>query len=374
MKQITILVLLSISWWSCQTDDSDKKYNEVILTAVDLIQEPVITAGDPGTEDNQFGFEGGTCRKVGDTYYIFTTEVFDQPKTAAVRMALWTSGNGIDFQKKSVIASTNYNWEDTTHRMSPWSPMAVYDQERELWSVFHVGYRRKANSTNVFNMSGRIFRYDSEVKGREGIGGPYQEGDWVTILGEPDWWEGPGEIVSFYPYKAGDEWWAFYGGNSVPDHIDASGQEQEVKHIFYAGLAQSKDGLTDEWERQYDLNPVQMDPEFIENSVVTKINDHLYINLYDGANEHAISYSWSPDGINWQPEQLIEFPDPPGWIKSTRTPLGLIDEGNGIYSIYFTAFDGNNPEKIEPTWHDGFGHVGLLKVKLEIQATGSESE
>jgi hypothetical protein len=193
------------------------------------------------------------------------------------------------------------------------------------------------------------------------------------LLGEPDWWEGPGQVVSFYPFKAGDEWWAFYGGNSVPDHIDASGEErQAVKHIFYAGLAKSKGGITDDWERQYKLNPVQMDPEFVENSVVTKINDHLYINLYDGANEHAISYSWSTDGINWKPEQLINLPDPPSWIKNTRTPISLIDEDDGIYSIYFTAFDGNNPEKIEPTWHDGFGNIGLLKVKLNIQTQGNK--
>ena len=367
MKQIAGMLVVSVFWITCQSNASDKnrKPTEVGFEVVKLFQEPVITAGDPGTEDNKFGFEGGTCHKVNGTYYIFTTEVFDEPKTAAVRLALWTSDDGLSFKKESVIASTNYDWQDTTHRMSPWSPMAVYDPEREVWSVFHVGYRRKANSTNVFNMSGRIFRYDSEVKGREGIGGPYKEGDWVNLTGEPDWWEGPGEIVSFYPYKVGNEWWAFYGGNSVPNHIDATGQEQtETKHIFYAGLAKSTDGLTDKWERQYDLNPVQMDPEFIENSVVTKINDNLYINLYDGANEHAISYSWSEDGITWNPEQLIEFPDAPGWIKTTRTPLGLIDEGNGIYSLYFTAFDGNNPQRIEPTWHDGFGHVGLIKVKL----------
>jgi hypothetical protein len=44
---------------------------------------------------------------------------------------------------------------------------------------FHVGYRRKLNSTNVFNMSGRIFRLDSKVKGMAGIAGPYAEGGWA---------------------------------------------------------------------------------------------------------------------------------------------------------------------------------------------------
>ena len=47
-----------------------------------------------------------------------------------------------------------------------------------------------------------------------------------------------------------------------------------------------------------------------------------------------------------------------------RTPLGLINEGNHIYTIYFTAFDGDNPQKVLPLWHNGFGNVGMMKVKL----------
>jgi hypothetical protein len=249
--------------------------------------------------------------------------------------------------------------------MSPWAPNAVFDSLRNVWSVFHVAYKRKPNSSNVFNMTGRIFRYDSQVKGIEGIGGPYVEGGWIKLDRNPEWWEGPGEIVSFYPYKVGNEWWAFYGGNSVPDHVDANGTSNpNAKNIFYAGLVKSEGGLTDKWIRQAELNPVQMDPEFIENSIVTKVATNLYINLYDGANHHEISYAWSVDGIHWGKEQLIKLPNTPEWIKNTRTPLSLIEEGNGIYSIYFTAFDGNNPNKIEPLWHDGFGNVVLVKVKL----------
>lgn len=365
MKPLMSIIYLSLILSACSSNRKVNSVKDVLLDVVELNPNSIIKAGDPGTEDIKFGFEGGTCRKVNGVYYLFTTEVFNVPKTAATRLALWTSENGFSFQKKLVIAETNYNWEDTTYLMSPWSPMAVYDPDRDLWSVFHVGYRRKENSTDVFNMSGRIFRYDSEVNGIDGIAGPYKEGGWLDIQGKPDWWEGPGEIVSFFPYKIGKEWWALYGGNSVPEHVDANGTlNPNAKNIFYAGLAKSKGGLTDKWDRQYHLNPVQMDPEFIENSVVTKINDHLYINLYDGANKHEISYSWSVDGMYWAKEQLIKLPNPPAWIKNTRTPLSLIDEGNGIYSIYFTAFDGDNPNKIEPLWHDGFGNLGLVKVKL----------
>jgi hypothetical protein len=336
------------------------------LEFLSLYPRPVIGKYTPGTSDNKFGFEGGTVRKVRGTYYLFSTEVFDTPKTAAVRMAIWTSKDGVSFRKHSVIASTNRNWNDSTYRMSPWSPMTVFDPERNVWSVFHVGYRRKPNSTNVFNMSGRIFRLDSKVKGINGIAGPYTAGVLLNIDKKPDWFEGPGEIVSFYPYKIGNEWWGFYGANSVPDHVDANGTSNpNAKNIFYAALAKSEGGLADKWVRQSHLNPVLMDPEFVENTVVTKIHDSLYVALYDGANEQEISYACSKDGIHWEKEQLIRIPNAPKAIKNTRTPLCLIDEGKGVYTIYFTAFDGDNPGRVEPLWHDGYAHVWKMQVKLK---------
>ncbi len=335
------------------------------LQFVSIHPTPIIGKGHKGAEDVQFGFEGGTAQKVKGVYYIFTTEVFDTPKTAAVRLAIWSSKDGIKFQKKGIIAATNYNWNDTTNRMSPWSPMSVFDAERNVWSVFSVGYRRKPSATNVYNMSGRIMRYDSQVKGMDGIAGPYKEGGWITVDNKPEWWEGPGEIVSFFPYKIGAAWWAFYGGNSVPEHVDATGTlNPNAKNVFYNGLMKAEKGLTSKWVRQSKLSPVPVDPLFVENCVAIQVAPQLYITVYDGSNEHEISYACSKDGRHWGKEQLIKIPNAPSWIKNTRTPLCLINEGNGLYTIYFTAFDGKNPDKIEPLWHDGFGNVGKLTVRL----------
>jgi hypothetical protein len=351
---------------SCTRKQSLKSYSDVSLEVVNLHPEPIIKAGDPGTEDIKFGFEGGTSHKVNGRYYIFSTEVFDEPKTAAVRLAIWESADGIKFEKQGVIAETNFDWNDSTYHMSPWSPMVVFDDSLNRWSVFFVGYRRKPNATDIWNMSGRIHRYDSKVPGVEGIKGPYIEGDWLNIDKKGDSWEGPAEIVSFYPYKVGKTWYGFYGSNSAPSYINPQSKpqsENEAKILFYVGLAKSS-SLTGKWERCTKLNPVFMDPEFIENPIVTKVNDSLYLVVYDGANKNAISYSWSKDGIHWQKEKLIQLPDAPKWLNSMRTPLGLISEGNDEYSLYFTAFNGVNPKKVLPFWHDGFGNVGLVKLKL----------
>jgi hypothetical protein len=139
------------------------------LQFVSIHPKPVIGQNYSGTGDNKFGFEGGTCVKVEGVYYLFTTEIFDIPKTAATCLALWASKNGQDFKRHTTIVETNRNWEDTTHHMSPRSPMVVYDADRDVWSVFYVGYRREAGSTNVYKMSGKIFRYDSGVKGKKAL-------------------------------------------------------------------------------------------------------------------------------------------------------------------------------------------------------------
>ena len=50
--------------------------------------------------------------------------------------------------------------------------------------------------------------------------------------------------------------------------------------------------------------------------------------------------------------------------REALNSYGKINEGKGVYTIYFTAFDGDNPKKIEPLWHDGYGNVWRMQVKL----------
>ena len=216
-------------------------------------------------------------------------------------------------------------------------------------------------------MSGRIARIDSAAPGRSGIAGPYQSGGYLDLPGPRDAWEGPAREVSFFPYRAANGGWlAFYGSNSAPEFIDPLSKPQEnnaARILFHVGLA-SAPSLTGAWTRLSALNPVLMDPEFIENPVVTRLRSDLFCAVYDGGNMHAISYAFSRDGVRWEPEKLLELPDAPAWLHAMRTPLGLIDEGQETYTLYFTAFDGVNPDKVPPLWHDGFGHVGRCTVAL----------
>jgi len=361
MKQLLLLIFIAAALFV------QGQNKNVQLQFMSVYPQPIIGKGTKGAETVRFGFEGGTSVKLFGYYYIFTTENFDEPKTAAVRLALWKSKDGIKFTRIYQMAQTNFNWNDTsTNLMSTWSPMLAFDTEKNRWSVFHVGYSRKPGSTDVYNMFGRIRRYDSEMFGKKGIAGPYKLGDWLNIDPQGAAWEGSAKSVSFSAYKVGKEWYGFIGTNTVPSiqsPTSMGANTGETKVFFRVSLTKAN-SLTGRWERVDSLSPVLFDPEFIENPIVTKINDSLYIAVYDGDNKHELSYAVSTDGIHWGKEHLMLIPNAPTWLHSMRTPLGLIDEGNNVYTIYFTAFDGNNPDKILPLWHNGFGNVGMMKVKL----------
>lgn len=176
----------------------------VQLQLLSVYPQPIIGKDTIGAEKVRFGFEGGTCEKQGNQYYIFTTEIFDEPKTAAVRLALWKSRDGLQFNRIYQLAETNFNWNDTnTNLMSPWSPVLTFDPEKNRWSVFHVGYSKKPGSPDVYNMFGRICRYDSKVPGRKGIDGPYKAGGWLNIAAQGPAWEGVAKALSFSAYKVG---------------------------------------------------------------------------------------------------------------------------------------------------------------------------
>ena len=337
------------------------------LELLELSATPVFAKASALANHIAFGFEGGTAHKIGERYFIFTTECLSEPKTAASRLALYTSEDGAAFTRHSTVLDLHGDWREPASFWNPWSPMVVFDDAANRWSLFYVHYVRKPGSDQPYNMTGRMARLDSATPGRDGITGPWTQAGLIDLADDqPDPWEGSCKVVSFYPYKIGNDWWAFYGSNNAPTFIAPDSLPQEGSAMkFWVGLAKSANASLDgQWIRQTALNPVLMDPDFMENPVVTRLRDDVFICVYDGGNTHALSYAFSRDGIHWDKEQVLELPSAPAWLKAMRTPLGLIAEADGTYTIFFTAFDGENPDGIVPLWHDGFGHLGRLRVAL----------
>ncbi|MCX6973491.1 MAG: hypothetical protein NTZ94_04165 [Verrucomicrobia bacterium] len=322
--------------------------NPIRFDIQELRETPVIDADHPDSKDNKYGFEGGSVVKLDGVYYLFTSEMAGDPFWVRMRLAIWTSPNGIEWKRVSTIKETSGKPRAETGLPyeSFWSPMPIFNDADNRWELFHVAYDRGGAT------GGRIWRTTSTIQGRAGIVGPYKD---VGIILQPDAesqkWEGRQGTASFFPYRVKDRWLAFYCS-----HGGAPG--------WQVGLAEAP-ALTGPWKRRVEGNPLPIEPVFNENPIVTRIGD-LYVAVYDSdvvnppkntyyKEKTSVGYSTSTDGIHWAKGGRIVV-QPPGsanWSVDIRTPLGLIDEGNDTFTLCYTA---ENKKRFWP--------VSMITLKL----------
>lgn len=328
-----------------------------VLELVSVYPRPVLTGDAPGAEDIQYGFEGGQVVKVSDTYHLFTTEMNGEPRFVKTRLAHWTSKDRIRWMRAGTLFESTADMSGNDVHASLWAPMPVYNHQENRWNLFYVGYRAKPEDASYppelapedtnpylehpdqehrnkhifYNSSGVILRAASQAQGLQGIGGPYSEVGIILKLGPASQpWEGIQGTDSFFPYQANGQWYGFYGSchcESLP-----------VKG-WQVGLASSPT-LTGPWTRVEGGNPILLDPRFVENPIVTRVEDGTYIAVYNGPQADAFGYSTSSDGIHWKRGMnfVIQPRDGTHWANTVRTPLGLIPEGHGMYTLFFTGF------------------------------------
>jgi hypothetical protein len=88
--------------------------------------------------------------------------------------------------------------------------------------------------------------------------------------------------------------------------------------------------------------------------------------VYDNHQPNEVGYAVSNDGIHWSSGQhLVVQKDDGIWASEVRTPLGLIEEGNGTYTLFYTA-----NQKTDGTQSDAYGvtqtpgAVGFVEVRV----------
>ncbi|WP_123806956.1 hypothetical protein [Sedimentisphaera salicampi] len=309
----------------------------------------VIEKGDPGTEDNKYGFEGGRVVRINKDYHLVTAERAGDPKIVKMRLAHWKSRDGISWQRVSTLYESSGEFEGKDPRAALWGPMPIFDKSKNRWYLVYVAYRAKPNDETgwYLNHEGKIWLAESQQKGRNGIDGPYKD---LGIILQPDEnsgpWEGLQGTDSFFPYKIDDTWYGFYG----------SAQTQADRNMDYpkwcVGLAKAE-SLQGPWERMSERNPIKLDPQFAENPVVTRLKDGRWVAMVDGGGG-GFKYSVSDDGLHWS--RAVRVPlERHGrrWWSAMRTPLCLIPEGEGIYTVFHTAYTKSE-----------FANVGMAKLKL----------
>jgi hypothetical protein len=284
------------------------------------------------------GFEGGTVVKLGDNYHAFTTEMMEGWNTGfnfrKTRLADWVSPDGIHWRRVRTIFYSTGDYTGNDPRASLWAPMPIYDRVDRRWNLFYIAYRSKPDVPPAWygNYDGESVRSISQVKGRMGIDGPYQNAGEVLRPGpDSDKWEGLQGDDSIFPYRADGRWFAFYG----------TAHTEKKFHSWLVGLA-SAPKLTGPWKRCTSLNPVSLGKRFVENPIVTKIGG-VYVAIYDvdGDQAQSIGYAASSDGVHWATgKQLLLFPQK---NAQPRTPLALIPNADGTFDLFATALSSLSP-------------------------------
>jgi hypothetical protein len=323
----------------------------IIIEATAFSPAPVIDAGSPGTEGNRYGFEGGTVLRLEEgVLHLVTAERSGDPMIVKMRLAHWQSQDGLAWERLSTLYESSGDFTGADPRAALWGPMPVYHETQNRWTLFYVAYRAKPNTPTAWyeNHEGRIWYAESTVQGRGGLGGPYQD---VGVILQPDAesqaWEGLQGVDSFFPFQAGGRWLGFYG----------SAQTQTVPCPFWGtGLAEAP-ALEGPWRRKQDGNPVKMDPVFAENPIVSRMGA-LHVALVDGGPNGKFGYATSRDGVTWSRADFIDLAKVgTPWWEVMRTPLCLLPEADGSWTMFFTAWRSRPGDQ-------AFGAIGRAKVRV----------
>ena len=353
---MTAILLISGVAWAQNSELSQFTQKEppcgVTLSIIEQREEPVIAKGMPGTEHNKYGFEGGCVLKLDGVYHLFTSEMVADPVHDKMMLAHWTSPDGKAWRRRDTMFESSASTDPKEIRSALWAPMPVYNEEEGRWNVFHVSF-----TPGDF---GRIWRAVSSTKGRQGIHGPWVDAECI-LEGDPKW-EGIAGCHSIFPYPVNGKWMAFYGS---ADH----------RSWWSAGLL-SAERLAGPWKRETTLNPVTLSGVLgTENPVVTRLKSGRYVAVFDtlknqpqrgyGMDGHLIGYAESVDGVHWSAAKQLDVDCAKLWVTNIRTPLGLVEEDDGTFTLFYTGFQ--RPAAGEPSkgWNE-YRNVGLLKVRLTV--------
>jgi hypothetical protein len=337
--------------------------SDLELVVTRQFDSPILTVRSSGAEGNKYGFEGGRVLKIKGAYHLFTSEMVGDPHWVKMKLAHWVSADRMHWKRVSTLVESSGDFTGKDPRASLWSPMPVYNAKEGRWNLFYVAYQAAPDTSHEWltNNEGRIWRAVSRTPGPDGIDGPYKDVGVILQRGsDSDSWEGLQGTDSFFPYSVGNTWCAFYG-TAHTENLPIS--------LWQVGLASAPE-LAGPWTRSTQLNPLKVEPRFIENPIVSRLADGTYVAVYDAEQENSIGYTFSTDGIHWSTGQHLMVQKGDGiWSNDVRTPLGLIEEGKDSFTLFYTA-----NEMVTGAHADAYGvtltpgAVGLVEVQLKRPA------
>ena len=332
--------------------------NKATRLQLELVQTepvPVIGVNHPDARDIPAGFEAGTTVEVTidgkSAYHMVSTtmETFGATRWADMRTEHWTSDDGNTWRRHRVLFRPGKNPETGMWELTG-SPFFFFDELADRWFVYFnfMAYdcRRSWGTPCLLRRAG------AKMKGLAGINGEFDySGEIVAPSGIAHPTDAAASSIS-PPFKAADgKWYAFLGGGPKP--FNAQSGRWWVLIVKAKGPEGPFIYMPEHAPERF------MEPTgFVENPLVTRIKgpvtgkeywtiifDFLQPEVTTGKNSQ-LGFSCSEDGLTWPVgnAQIVDMDKglPAGttpWWRCIRVPHQLIDEGNGLYTCFFSAYD-----------------------------------
>lgn len=334
-----------------KVNTSTRLYLELVKTEA----VPVIGVNHPDAKDIPAGFEAGTTVKVtldGKTAYHMvstTMETFGKTRWAYMRTEHWISDDGNTWRRHKVLFRSGTNPETGMWELTG-SPFFFFDEKADRWFIYFnfMAYDR----IRPWDTPTLLRRAGAKTKGVAGINGEFDyPGEIVAPSGIAHPTDASASSIS-PPFQAADgKWYAFLGGG--PEPFSPSSGKWWVLIVRAKGPEGPFIYMPEHAPERF------MEPTgFVENPLITMIKgpvtgkeywtiifNFLQPEVTVGPNSQ-IGFSCSEDGLTWPVgnAQIIDMDKglPAGadsWWRCIRVPHQLADEGNGIYTCFFSAYD-----------------------------------
>lgn len=295
---------------------------------------PLIDRSHAGSAGNECGYENGyVIEDERGVYHMLITEMFTRGTKNAngwipARIGYWTSENGAAWTRVRTIVQGNDRTGDP--REHSWSPSFFWNEREEAWEIYWRG-------------NGAVFCLRSRQRGRAGIGAEYAECAKVW----PPLCDRAGKEREFASFG---NIFRTKGGRKATFYCYT--EEQNGRMQWLASLA-FLDERTGRWCAESE-EPVFL---YCENPYVYEYGGNYYCVFDDLSCQRSIGIGFSEDGEHWE-SRVLDLTDSILWancswyVNSVRTPLSLIREKDGSFTVFFTAAEQK----------DGYFSIGKVQI------------
>jgi len=338
-RRVVALLALTLSLVGNAQGEATSRVCPVVLGGPNY---PVLSPSLPGLWTNlSGGFENGVVVKTGGMYHMITTgwSAGTYSHDIIVQFSSpdrhnWTFGGQV----------AGCHWENGQWYNPVAQPALHFNNQSDHWELFHIWCIEPKVS---WSPNCTCVRSVSTVPGRSGITGPWVEaGIVLSPKGAQPWQDGTLDSIS-NPFAVGGLYYVFIGSGGacgwcvgLAYSSNMSGPFERVANSSATPLI---NGTLTASSRGYNENPL-----------VLRLPSGVYVAVFDFLkpevtvhHDDVFGFSYSSNGVDWPAENGVAMSllpphnsTAPLWATRARTPLSLIDEGDGSYTMFYTGFAG----------------------------------